>query len=129
MKYKVLKDIRNIYKKDEVLDLTQGELDYWLRISVDDFCSIEELICDWYIEELICDWYIEEVPEEKKQPKFRIGDKVKVKAREFFTTIKAISADDDSNFKYLIDTYNSELSMKLEEELERPTDYELWTYY
>lgn len=120
MKYKVLKDIRNLYKKDDILNLTQGELDYGLRISLEDFCSIEELIYDWYIEE---------VTKEKKEPKFRIWDKVKVKAWEFFTTIKAISADDDSDFKYLIDTYNSELSMKLEEELERPTDYELWTYY
>lgn len=67
--------------------------------------------------------------EERKEPKFRIGDKVKVKAWGFFTTIKAISADDNSDFKYLIDAYNSELSLKLEEELEIPTDYELWTYY
>lgn len=120
MKFKVLKNIGYIYVKDNILNLTQGELDYWLRISINTLCTIKDLIEGGYIEELV---------EEKKEPKFRIWDKVKVKAWDFFTTIKAISADDNSDFKYLIDTYNSELSMKLEEELERPTDYELWTYY
>ncbi len=60
-------------------------------------------------------------------PKFKIWDKVK--SRNFFSTIIAIKINEYDNYKFTYKLFGSLADFTEEENLEKPTDYELKTYY
>lgn len=62
-----------------------------------------------------------------KNPKFRIWEKVK--SGNFFSTIISISRNQYDNSRYKYKLAGSLADFTEEDNIEKPTDYELWTYY